>query len=81
MIIVTVIWAVPQYHTAGGWPAHGLSHSCWPPVPNMRNGWIIWPAVVWVLATAGSARFVCGHKPVPEREINREMQRQAGQRC
>ncbi len=80
MIIVTVGWAFSQYHTAGGWPTHGFTQSSWPPVPNVWNGWIIWPAMVWVLATAGYAWFVYGNKPVSESEIEREMQRQAGQR-
>jgi hypothetical protein len=70
MVLLTVIWAVAQYHTAGGWP----------PVPNVWNGWIIWPAMVWALATAGYAWFVFGNRPVPESEIKREMQRQAGLR-
>jgi hypothetical protein len=44
------------------------------------NDWIIWPAIVWVMAAAGYAWFVYGHKPVSEREIQREMERQAGRR-
>ena len=80
MVLLTVIWAVTQYHTAGGWPTHGFTQSSWPPVPNVWNAWIIWPAMVWVLATAGYAWFVFGHKPVSETEIKREMDRQAGQR-
>ena len=80
MILMTVGWAVSQYHSAGGWPTHGFTQSSWPPVPNVWNGWIIWPAMVWVLATAGYAWFVFGNKPVSESEIKREMQRQAGQR-
>jgi hypothetical protein len=81
VIIVTAGWAFSEYHNAGGWPAHGFSQSSWPPVPDVRNGWIIWPATVWVLATAGYGWFVFGHKPVSESEIKREMQRQAGRRC
>jgi hypothetical protein len=80
MILLTVIWAVSQYHTAGGWPTHGFTQSSWPPVPNVWNGWIIWPAMVWVLATGGYAWFVFGNKPVSENEIKREMERQADQR-
>jgi hypothetical protein len=33
-----------------------------------------------ILATAGYAWSVYGHKPVSEREIEREIERQAGQR-
>jgi hypothetical protein len=46
----------------------------------VRDGWIIWPAIVWVLATAGYGWFVSGTKPVSESKIKREMERQAGQR-
>jgi hypothetical protein len=46
----------------------------------VRDDWNIWPAMVWMLATAGYAWFVYGHQPVSESEIKREMQRQAGQR-
>ena len=80
IIVVTVGWAFSQYHSAGGWPTHGFTESSWPPIPNVWNGWIIWPAMVWVLATAGYAWLVFGHKPVSESQITREMQRQAGQR-
>jgi len=54
--------------------------SSWPPVPDVRDGWIFRPAAVWVLATAGYAWFASGHKPVSEREIKREMERQAARR-
>jgi hypothetical protein len=80
MIIVTVGWAFSEYHNAGGWPAHGFTQSSWAPVPDVWNGWIIWPATVWVLATAGCAWFAFGHKTVSESEIKREMEHEAGQR-
>ena len=80
MILMTVGWAVSQYHDAGGWPTHGFTQSSWPPVPNVWNGWIIWPAIVWVLATAGYAWWVFGRKPISEAEIKREIERQAGPR-
>jgi hypothetical protein len=35
MIVLTVIWAVSQYHNAGGWPTHGFTQSSWPPIPNV----------------------------------------------
>jgi hypothetical protein len=46
----------------------------------MWNYWIIYPAIAWVLITAADAWFVYGHKPVSEGEIQREIERQAGQR-
>ncbi len=80
MIVVTVSWAFSEYHNAGGWPTHGFTQSSGPPVPNVWNDWIIWPAMVWVLATAGYAWFVSGRKPVSESKVKREMERQADQR-
>ena len=80
MIVVSAGWAFSKYHNAGGWPAHGFTQSSWPPVPNVRNGWIIWPAMVWVLVMAGYAWFVSGAEPVSDSEIKRAMGRPAGQR-
>jgi hypothetical protein len=73
-------WAFSEYHDVGGWPVHRFSQSSWPHIPDVWNDWIIWPAIVWVLATAGYAWFVFGRKSVSESEIKREMERQAGQR-
>jgi hypothetical protein len=81
MIIVTVSWAFSQYHSAGGWPTHGFTQSSWPLIPNVWNDWIIWPTMVWALATAGYAWFVFGNKPISEAEIKREIDRQAGPRA
>jgi 2TM domain-containing protein len=78
MIILVVIWAFSEYHNAGGWPTSGFSQSS--SIPNVWNYWIIYPALVWVLAMAADAWFVYGHKPVSESEIQREIERQAGQR-
>ena len=76
MIILVVIWALSEYHNAGGWPTQGFSqisgiHDVW-------NFWIIYPLVAYVVALAGYAWFVYG-KPISEAEIKREMDRQAGQ--
>jgi 2TM domain len=78
MIILVVIWAFSEYHNAGGWPASGFSQSSG--IPNVWNYWIIYPAIAWVLITAAGAWFVYVHKPVSEGEIQREIERQAGQR-
>ena len=78
MVILVFIWATTEYHNAGGWPTQGFSDSS--SIPNVWNYWIIWPAMVWVLATAGYAWYVFGNKPVSESEIKREIERQAGQR-
>ena len=78
MILLAVIWALAEYHNAGGWPTSGFSQSSG--IPNVWNYWIIYPAIAWVLITAAGAWFVYGHKPVSESQIQREIERQAGQR-
>ena len=78
MIILAVIWALAEYHNAGGWPTQGFSQSSG--IPNVWNYWIIYPAIFWVLLTAGDAWWVFGRKPISEAEIKREIDRQAGQR-
>jgi len=78
MIILAVIWALAEYHSAGGWPTSGFSQSSG--IPNVWNYWIIYPAIVWVLATAADAWWVFGRRPVSEDQIKHEMERQAGQR-
>ena len=76
LVLVVVIWATTEYHNAGGWPTSGFSQSSG--IPNVWNYWIIYPAIAWVLLTAGNAWRVFGHKPVSETEIKREIERQAG---
>ena len=78
MVILVVIWALSEYHNAGGWPTSGFSQSS--SIPNVWNYWIIYPVIAWVLITAADAWFVYGHRPVSESEIQREIERQAGQR-
>jgi 2TM domain len=75
MIILAVIWALAEYHNAGGWPAKGFSQSSG--IPNVWNYWIIYPAIAWVLATAADAWWVFGRRPVSEDQIKHEMERQA----
>ena len=81
MIVLTVSWVFAEYHNAGGWPTHGFSqsNSGWGH-PNVWNPWIIYPAIVWVLAMAGYAWLVYRNKPVSESEIEREVERQTDQR-
>jgi len=78
MIIVVIIWAFSEYHNAGGWPTSGFSQSSG--ISHVWNFWIIYPAIVWVLLTAGDAWHVFGHRPISEADIKREIERQAGQR-
>jgi hypothetical protein len=76
MIILVAIWAISEYHNAGGWPTDGFSQSSG--IPNVWNYWIVYPLGAWVLLTAASAWFVFRHKPISESAIRREMERQAG---
>ena len=76
MVIVVFIWAVTEYHNSGGWPTQGFSDSS--SIPNVWNDWIIYPAIVWVVATAADALLVLRSKPISETEIKREILRQAG---
>jgi 2TM domain-containing protein len=78
MIVLAVIWAIAEYHNAGGWPTGGFSQSSG--IPDVWNYWIIYPAIAWVLAIAADAWWVFGHKPVSEDQIKHEMERQASQR-
>ncbi len=78
MVIVVFIWAMTEYHNAGGWPTQGFSDSSG--IPNVWNDWIIYPAIVWVVATAADALLVFRNRPISETEIKREIDRQAGQR-
>ena len=77
MIVLAAIWAIAEYHNAGGWPTSGFSQSSG--IPNVWNYWIIYPAIAWMLATAADAWWVFGHKPITEDQIKHEMERQAGQ--
>jgi hypothetical protein len=43
-----------------------------------RAAWIIYPAIAWVALTTTHARSVYMRRPISEREIEREIERQAG---
>ena len=77
LIVLVIIWAMTEYHNAGGWPVHGFSQSSG--IHDVWNFWIIYPLGVWVLLTAVGAWFVYRHRPISESDIRREMERQ-GQR-
>jgi hypothetical protein len=78
MAILVIIWAFTEYRNAGGWPTHGFSQSSG--IHDVWNFWIIYPAIAWVLITAGDAWRTYGRKPIPESEIQREVDRQASLR-
>ena len=78
MVILVIIWAMTEYHNAGGWPTQGFSDSS--SIPNVWNYWIIYPAIAWALFLAAHALLVFRNRPISETEIKREIDRQAGQR-
>jgi len=75
MVILVVIWAISEYHNAGGWPVHGFSQSSG--IHEVWNFWIVYPIGAWLLALAAHAWFVYGNKPISEGEIKREIERHA----
>ena len=76
MMILVAIWAITEYHNAGGWPTSGFSQSSG--IHDVWNIWIIYPLLAWVFIIAGHGWIVYGRKPISEDEIKREIDRQAG---
>ncbi len=76
MAVLVVIWAVAEYHNAGGWPVHGFSQSSG--IYEVWNFWIIYPLGAWLLIVAASAWAAFGRKPISEGDIKREIERQRG---
>jgi hypothetical protein len=73
MLLLTAIWAISEYHNAGGWPTDGFSQSS--SIPHVWNDWIIWPWMAWVFVIAVRAYAVFARRPASEAEIQREMDR------
>jgi hypothetical protein len=78
MIILVAVWAMSEYHNAGGWPTQGFSQSSG--IHDVWNFWIIYPLGAWLLLLAVHGWFVYGNKPISEGEIKREIERQADPR-
>ena len=76
MAVLTLIWAMSEYHNAGGWPTDGFSQSSG--IPNVWNYWIMYPAIAWVFLTVAGGLSVYLRKPISERDIRHEMERQGG---
>ncbi len=74
--IVVAIWAITEYHNAGGWPVHGFSQSSG--IHDVWNMWILYPVLGWVLIVAARAWSIYGAHPISEDEIQREIERQSG---
>ena len=70
-IFLIVVWAVTEYHNAGGWPTGfrtGRMNHDWDP-------WIIYPLIAGTLALATHGWIAFGREPASEREITREIER------
>jgi 2TM domain-containing protein len=78
MIILVAVWAMSEYHNAGGWPTQGFSQSSG--IHDVWNFWIVYPLGAWLLLLAAHGWLVYGNKPISESEIKREIDRQAGPR-
>jgi 2TM domain len=76
MGVLVLIWALSEYHNAGGWPTSGFSQSSG--IHDVWNYWIVYPIGAWVLIMAGRVWSVYGRKPISETAIKQEMDRQAG---
>jgi hypothetical protein len=73
MVVIVAIWAITEYHNAGGWPTHGFARSSG--IHDVWNSWVIYPAWVLVTATIGSSVHL--RKPISESQIKHKMERLA----
>ena len=76
MALLVLIWAVSEYHNAGGWPALGFSRSSG--LHDVWNLWIVYPLGAWLVLLATGAWDVYLRHPITEEQIQREIERQAG---
>ena len=75
MLILAAIWAIGEYHNAGGWPTQGFSQSSG--IPNVWNIWIIYPALAWAFLTVVGGLIAYLRKPISESQIRHEIERQS----
>jgi hypothetical protein len=76
MAILVALWALTEYHNAGGWPTSGFSQSSG--IHDVWNYWIVYPVGAWLVILAARAWRVYGKKAISESEIKKEIERQAG---
>ena len=74
MLILAAIWAITEYHNAGGWPTQGFSQSSG--IPDVWNIWIIYPALAWAFLTLVGGLIAYLRKPITESQIRHEIERQ-----
>jgi hypothetical protein len=78
LLLVAAVWAISEFNNAGGWPTEGFSESS--SIPHVWNMWILYPLVGWVFYVGVRAWKTYLQKPISEREIKREIERQVGPR-
>jgi hypothetical protein len=76
MMILVAIWAMTEYHNAGGWPVNGFSQSSG--IRDVWNFWIVYPLGAWVFLTAAFGWDVYRRRSISETDIKHEMERQSG---
>lgn len=75
MLILAAIWAITEYHNAGGWPTQGFSQSSG--IHDVWNIWIIYPVMAWVFLTVVGGFIAYLRKPISESQVKREIERRA----
>lgn len=60
--VLVVIWALAEYHNAGGWPARGFGQSSG--ISEVWNFWIVYPVGAWLVLVAANAWRVYRIKPL-----------------
>ena len=76
MLVLVAIWAITEYHNAGGWPGNGFSQSSG--IHDVWNFWIVYPVGAWLAILAAHGWYFHQRKPISESDIKREMERQSG---
>ena len=75
-VLLVSIWAITEYHNAGGWPTSGFSQSS--SIPHKWNSWIIYPIIGLSLFVVIDWWHTYRHRPITEEQIRREMDRLRG---
>jgi hypothetical protein len=72
MVVLTPVWIITQYETAGGWPDHLSSRSRY---PGDWDPWLIWVGLIgaFLVGLAGLRAYAL--RGETEADIEREMER------
>ncbi len=62
MLVLVAIWAMTEYHNAGGWPVNGFSQSSG--IHDVWNFWIVYPVGAWLAILAAHGWYVHQRKPI-----------------